>query len=473
MKNMKKSISFLLTLCLVFSLCGTLTLGAFAASYAEDDVWTINVHTYGGSDVVTVTRLEGAITTSLSGITYSGASYEISDAMSGTVMYDDYNNVRQASFAITVTDAGDVAVNEDTLDITIVIDGVSTTHSRADFATYLTTTALTYSGTTLDGVSYHGITTEYLTIKNLLGFLGVSEASLESMSFRPADWDNNPAYVRTLDAAAALSAVLSVKGYQNADQSRVNAGMADSLNALRLIPGDNNVNAFQSVKWVNYIEITTTPGGNQGGSGNPGGVTPPVMLEPPVDEDPKDDEYAGYIDVADGAWYYDAIKFASENELMNGTGNNMFSPNGNVTRAMVVTILYRLEGEPSDFGTSPFADVAAGAWYTNAVIWAAENEIVKGYGNDLFGPNDSITREQIAAILMRYVTWKGLEASERADISGFADHASISDWALDAVRWANAEGLMTGRTAETLAPKGNATRAETAMLMQRLIDILD
>ena len=193
----------------------------------------------------------------------------------------------------------------------------------------------------------------------------------------------------------------------------------------------------------------------------------------PETEEFSPDEYAGYIDVAESDWYYDAIKFVSQNELMNGISASEFSPNLEMSRAMLVTVIHRLEGEPSVLGERTFADVASGQWYTDAIIWAAENEIVKGYGNNLFGRNDSITREQIAVILMRYTIWKDLESGERADISGFNDYANISEWALDAVQWANAEGLMTGRAEETLAPKGNATRAETAVLLQRLIAILD
>ncbi len=141
-----------------------------------------------------------------------------------------------------------------------------------------------------------------------------------------------------------------------------------------------------------------------------------------------------------------------------------------MTRAMLVTVLYRLEGTPPITGTNGFTDVKGGQWYTNAVIWANENGIVEGYGNSLFGVNDNITREQIAAILYRYAVYKGYDVSAASNLTGYTDAGKISSWALGALKWANAEGFVNGRTSTTLVPAGAATRAEVATIFMRFVN---
>ena len=176
-----------------------------------------------------------------------------------------------------------------------------------------------------------------------------------------------------------------------------------------------------------------------------------------------------YADVRAADWYYDAVAFVSANELFTGTGAASFSPDTAMTRAMLVTVLYRLEGEPAVSGANGFMDVASGQWYTNAVIWASENGIVSGYGGSLFGTNDFVTREQMAAILYNYASYKGYDISASAVLTGFDDAGDISAWAGTAMRWANAEGLITGVTSTTLSPSGSATRAQVAMILMRLV----
>lgn len=181
------------------------------------------------------------------------------------------------------------------------------------------------------------------------------------------------------------------------------------------------------------------------------------------------DDGAGlpFTDVAVGDWYYDAVAYVYENGLMTGTSGTLFSPNATTTRAMIVTILYRLEGSPVANGSAGFTDVAYGTWYTAAVNWAAANEIVTGYGSGKFGPMDPITREQMAAILFRYADFKGMDTSARADLSGYTDAGDISAYAVEAMSWANAEGFITGTTATTLKPQGSATRAQVATILTR------
>ena len=155
---------------------------------------------------------------------------------------------------------------------------------------------------------------------------------------------------------------------------------------------------------------------------------------------------------------------------MKGTSETTFEPEAPATRAMLVTILHRLEGEPAVGSRSPFADVPEDQWFAAAVRWAKETGVAEGCGDGTFGPGDTVTREQFAAILYRYAKWKGYDVSGSADLSGYADAAAISLWALDAVKWANAAGLVTGRTANTLVPGGTATRAETAAILMRFLE---
>jgi hypothetical protein len=154
---------------------------------------------------------------------------------------------------------------------------------------------------------------------------------------------------------------------------------------------------------------------------------------------------------------------------MIGIAENKFAPNSGMTRAMIVTILWRYEGSPETKGNN-FTDVADGEWYSDAIAWASENGIVNGYGNGIFGVNDNITREQFAVILYRYAEYKGFDISKTADLSGFSDADKISGWALTAVKWAVAEGLIKGRTATSIAPDGTANRAEAATLFMRYIE---
>ena len=178
---------------------------------------------------------------------------------------------------------------------------------------------------------------------------------------------------------------------------------------------------------------------------------------------------APFTDVDTSKWYHESIDYAISNGLMNGVASDQFDPDGTTTRAMIVTILYRSEGSPSVSSANPFTDVESGRYYTDAVTWAAANDIVNGYGDGTFGPTDNITREQFAAVLYRYAGYKGYDVSGSADLSSYTDASSISGWALTAMKWANNAGLINGRTETTLVPGGNATRAEAAAILMRFV----
>ncbi len=174
-----------------------------------------------------------------------------------------------------------------------------------------------------------------------------------------------------------------------------------------------------------------------------------------------------FTDVKDSDWFYDSVKYVYEKGLMNGTAGDKFSPYLNNSRGMIVTILWRLEGGPKEAVAAPFSDLAADAYYGQAVAWGAEHSIVNGYGNGKFGPNDPITRQQLAAILYRYAQYKGLDTTAKGDLAVFNDQPD--SWAQETVRWAIGTGIIAGKGSGVLDPNGHATRAETAAMLTRYL----
>ncbi len=178
-----------------------------------------------------------------------------------------------------------------------------------------------------------------------------------------------------------------------------------------------------------------------------------------------------YQDVQQGDWYYSAVSFAYYNGLMNGVADMLFDPNGTMTRAMLVTVLWRLDGGSAD-GTSPYTDVPEGTWYTDGVIWATENGIVNGVGNGKFDPNGTVTREQIATILYRYAAYRGVDVTDRASLDLFTDAGAVSDYARAPMQWAVQTKLISGRLDHKqlyLAPQSGGTRAEVATILMRFL----
>lgn len=165
----------------------------------------------------------------------------------------------------------------------------------------------------------------------------------------------------------------------------------------------------------------------------------------------------GFSDVDAGAWYAEAVIYCREHNLMDGTGNNRFAPESSLTRAQLATVLYRIEGTPAVTGTDAFTDTADGAWYNDAVLWASQQNLISGYGGGLFGPNDPVSREQMAAIFWRYA------GSPAADGAGdYTDEAEIASYAAAAVDWASVNNIVAPASAGVFAPKSNATRAHIA-----------
>ena len=186
---------------------------------------------------------------------------------------------------------------------------------------------------------------------------------------------------------------------------------------------------------------------------------------PDEPEEPTTDVSDLFIDIAPDAWYKDAVQYAYDNGLMTGISANEFAPEATTTRAMIVSILARLENVTSA-ESAGFNDVND-EWYATAVNWAASVGVVNGYEDNTFRPNQPITREQLAAILMNYASYKGEDVSARADLSNYTDQPST--WATETMQWAVAEGLISGVTADQLQPQGNATRAQVAAILERFL----
>lgn len=239
------------------------------------------------------------------------------------------------------------------------------------------------------------------------------------------------------------------------------------------------------------------PSGGSPGGGGTGGGSEPQQPDDGTDpdsqtpQDPAEDPSAGlpedpdhpsnpaqrpselFADISAGAWYENAVSYVLEAGLFQGTGETTFSPSGSMTRAMLVTVLHRLEGSPAASEAVSFADVAAGQWYTDAVAWADQSGIVTGYGDGRFGTDDPVTRQQLATVLYRYAQQKGYDVSSPADLSSYRDAKDVADWAESAVQWAVASGLINGMDDGTLSPSGTATRAQVAVIFLRFADLYD
>ena len=177
-----------------------------------------------------------------------------------------------------------------------------------------------------------------------------------------------------------------------------------------------------------------------------------------------------FTDVSEKDWFYGDVMFVYENGLMLGTSKTLFSPHGTATRGMMATVLWRMEGSPAPKGKNSFTDVEAGKWYADAITWTAENGIFAGYGKDKFGPDDPITREQLAAIFYRYADYKGYDLTVKGNLDKFKDSDKITDYAKTAMQWAVGSGLVKGKSGNLLDPQGTATRAEIAAMLHRFIE---
>lgn len=237
------------------------------------------------------------------------------------------------------------------------------------------------------------------------------------------------------------------------------AGYGDAVFSIKITSADGTVtNTY-------VLTMEAMPKAQEPATPTPVGPSVPSVEEPETPDTPENP----FEDVFETDWFYEDVLYAYENALMNGTGNNLFSPNGTTTRGMLVTILHRLAGTPAPSGSNPFTDVLAGSYCESAVVWASENGIVNGYGNGSFGPNDPITREQMATILYRFAAYQGTDVSDGADtnILSFDDAFEVSEYAMPAMQWACGTGLINGTSDTTLSPRDSASRAQTAAILHR------
>lgn len=225
--------------------------------------------------------------------------------------------------------------------------------------------------------------------------------------------------------------------------------------------------------------VEVDPGETDAGETDAGetdtGETDPSETDPSDPDPGVKGDVTKFIDLDKEGWYYGEVKTAVEKGLFNGTGKDTFEPNTNMNRAMFVTVLYRLAGSPEVTAESPFTDVvfdkedAAKNWYYNAVIWAAQNKLIAGYGNGQFGPMDNVTRQDMVTILYRYAQFAKMDVTGEADLSVFTDAADITDYALPAMKWAVAGKIVKGMNNGTVAPKDLSTRAQVAAVFVRFL----
>lgn len=175
-----------------------------------------------------------------------------------------------------------------------------------------------------------------------------------------------------------------------------------------------------------------------------------------------------FLDLSGSGWYHEYTDYVIEEGLMNGVSATAFAPDGELTRGMLVTILYRMADKPAASSGGAFTDTDSGAWYAEAVSWASENELVTGYGDGRFGPDDPITRQELAAVLWRFAKYRGYDVRANGTVMpDFTDRDRIASWAGEAVSWAYSRGILTGKNGNSLDPTGRATRAEAAAMLTR------
>lgn len=290
----------------------------------------------------------------------------------------------------------------------------------------------------------------------LTGWSDKSLSTSTDMFYKVLDKDSSRTGEQTITITNNGNGILSITKLKICDDPNATLG---TLTAEDLIP------ALVSLGF----ETTPNESGGSSGGGGGGSSTPAEPTEPTT---PPTGTGLPFTDVTTGDWFLDNVKYVYEKGLMNGTSDTAFSPKQTTNRAMIVTILHRLENSPAVDAQSPFADVAADQYYANPVAWAAANGIVTGTSETTFAPLNNITREQMAAILYRYAQFKGYDVSvgEDTNILSYADAETISEYAVPAIQWAVGSGLINGKGGGVLDPQGSATRAEVSAILARFCE---
>jgi len=294
---------------------------------------------------------------------------------------------------------------------------------------------------------------------------------LQATSYRESDYYNQGHVVNQVGAFNNATANVTLKDGAvwtptgtcyltglDIDATSVIAAPAGYTLSMTVDGVDTTIATLSSLSGEIVLQLTAIPGG---GSGSGTTTTPPATL--PAYQNP-------FGDISPDAWYYEAVQYVNENGLMIGISDSEFAPNLDLTRAMVITVLYRHAGEP-DVGAygNPFRDVPDGKYYTDAVIWGYQNGIINGYGADMFGPNDFVTRQDLAVILSRYADFANLALPQTVNYSGFDDDSSIAGYAKDAVVQLYEAGVIQGKPGNLFDPRSDATRAEFATMIMRFL----
>ena len=384
-------------------------------------------------------------------------------------------NVKDSGNKIVVFTPSDLDVYE------TVKDTVLVTINKADPDGEPSYTAITGSGHTLADAALNKGT---IAIRGAIVWDDGDDTVVEAntaygWTFTPEDTDNYKILTGTITPYVRSSGGGSGSGSSSTTRYSVTVKNSDNgdveANVSRAAKGDTVTLTVTPDKGYVLDTLTVTAANgdkinlNRGSNGRYTFEMPAsrVTVKATFVEEGGEEAAEPFVDVSAGDWFYDAVVYVYDNGLMSGTAATTFGPNVGTTRGMIATILWRLAGSPNG-GANPFTDVSGSDYYAEAVAWAAGEGIVGGYGNGVFGANDPITREQMALMMYRYAQYAGYETSQRsAQLSSYADYASISDWAVEAVSWANAVGLMNGRTATTIVPTGTITRAEAATILMQ------
>lgn len=283
----------------------------------------------------------------------------------------------------------------------------------------------------------------------------------------PMVWADHNVYLNTTGAGTAVTNVNTARA---GEDTIVTVTPDEGYHCTSITVTDNSGNSIAVKQAVNSsyyfnmpasdvrVDVSFAPGSGDPSTG--GGSSSGSSWEAGCPS-------AAYVDMTPDAWYHTSVDFVLNRGIMTGTSGNTFEPNSNLTRAMVCTILYAMEGKPRAIYADEFSDVHAGDWYFDPVMWCSANAIVAGMGDGTFAPNSNVTREQLATMLRSYASYKGKDVSAQGDLSGFVDSSSISSWARENIAWAVGAGIISGRDGGMLAPQGTATRAEAATMFYK------
>lgn len=286
----------------------------------------------------------------------------------------------------------------------------------------------------------------------------------------PITWTDHNVYLNTTGNGTAVTNVTTEKVNEdtaitvtpNEGNYCSSISVADAGgNPVTVKKAINNTYTFKAPDSDVSVNVAFAPGSGEPalsqGSGGSGGYSSWEQGCPS----------AVFSDMTPDSWYHSSVDYVLNRHIMTGTSDTTFAPNANLTRAMVCTILYAMEGKPANLTSAGFSDVKAGDWFVNPVNWAAANGVVAGMGDGTFAPNADVTREQLATILRSYAAFKGKDTTPHGDLSAFTDTGDISSWATENIAWAVGAGIISGRPGGTIAPKGTATRAEAATMFKQ------